>query len=110
MYLGIEVLPDPRFERVGDDLTVEVPVDLYTAVLGGEVAVPTPNGKSLMLKIPAETQNGKTFRLANKGMPKLNEANGFGNLYARAKIMIPDGLSKKETELFEELKALRKKD
>jgi curved DNA-binding protein len=110
LFLDIQVLPDARFERNGDDVNVEVPVDLYTAVLGGEVAVPTPNGKSLMLKIPPETQNGKTFRLANKGMPKLNEANAFGNLYARAKIVLPDKLSKKETELFEELKALRKKE
>lgn len=107
LFLSIEVLPDTRFERNGDDITVEVPVDLYTAVLGGEVAVPTPNGKNLMLKIPAETQNGKTFRLANKGMPKLNEANAFGNLYARLRVTLPDKLSKKESELFEELKALR---
>lgn len=107
LFLSIQVLPDPRFERNGDDVTVEVPVDLYTAVLGGEVAVPTPKGTSIMLKIPAETQNGKTFRIPNKGMPKLNEANGFGNLYVRAKITLPDKLSKKEIELFEELKALR---
>lgn len=110
LYLSIQVLPDPRFERNGDDLTVDVPVDLYTAILGGEVAVPTPNGKNLMLKIPAETQNGKTFRLANKGMPKLSEPNAFGNLYARARVTLPDKLSKKETELFQELKGLRQSD
>jgi curved DNA-binding protein len=110
LFLEIEVLPDTRFERNGDDVTVEVPVDLYTALLGGEVAVPTPKGTSLMLKVPPETQNGKMFRLANKGMPKLNDANAFGNLYARAKIVLPDKLSKKETELFEELRGLRKKD
>lgn len=107
LFLSIEVLPDVRFERNGDDVTVEVPVDLYTAVLGGEVAVPTPGGKNLLLKIPAETQNGKTFRLANKGMPKLNEANAFGNLYARLRVTLPEKLSKKESELFEELKSLR---
>lgn len=107
LFLSIEVLPDARFERNGDDVSVEVPVDLYTAVLGGEVAVPTPGGKNLLLKIPAETQNGKTFRLANKGMPKLNEANAFGNLYARLRVTLPEKLTKKESELFEELKALR---
>ncbi len=107
LFLSIEVLPDTRFERNGDDVTVEVPVDLYTAILGGEAAVPTPNGKNIMLKIPPETQNGKIFRLANKGMPKLNQDNAFGNLYARTKIMLPDKLSKKEKELFEELKELR---
>ncbi len=107
LFLSIQVLPDPRFERNGDDITVEVPVDLYTAILGGEVAVPTPKGSSLMLKIPPGTQNGKSFRLANKGMPKLNETNNFGNLYARVKIVLPEKLSPKEIELFEQLKQLR---
>lgn len=109
LFLNIEVAPDARFERHGDDLTVEVPVDLYTALLGGEVAVPTPKGTSLMLKIPPESQNGKTFRLANKGMPKLNEPNAFGDLYARIKVVLPEKLSKKEQELFQQLAALRKK-
>lgn len=109
LFLNIEVLPDTRFERNGDDVTVEVPVDLYTAILGGEVAVPTPNGKNILLKIPAETQNGKTIRLSNKGMPKLNEPNAFGNLYARVRIVLPEKLSKQEMELFQELQALRAK-
>ncbi|RIK14611.1 MAG: hypothetical protein DCC52_19490 [Chloroflexi bacterium] len=92
-------------------MTVEAPVDLYTALLGGEVAVPTPRGASLMLKIPPETQNGKSFRfrLANKGMPKLNEPNAFGDLYARIRIVLPERLSKAEQELFQQLAALRKK-
>ena len=63
-----------------------------------------------MLKIPAETQNGKVFRLANKGMPKLNDPNSFGNLYARANVVLPEKLSKDERELVEELAKLRKKD
>lgn len=109
LFLSIQVLPDPRFERNGDDLTVEAPVDLYTALLGGEVAVSTPRGASLMLKIPPETQNGKSFRLANKGMPKLNEPNAFGDLYARIRIVLPERLSKAEQELFQQLAALRKK-
>jgi curved DNA-binding protein len=109
LFLNIQVQPDARFERNGDDLTVEVPVDLYTALLGGEVAVPTPKGTSLMLKIPPETQNGKTFRLANKGMPKLNESNAFGNLYARVRVVLPEKLSKQEQELIHELAQLRQK-
>lgn len=109
LFLNIEVLPDTRFERNGDDLTVEAPVDLYTAVLGGEVAVPTPKGTNVMLKVPPETPNGKTFRLANKGMPKLNDPNAFGNLYARVKVVLPEKLSAKEKELFQELAALRNK-
>jgi curved DNA-binding protein len=109
LYLNIEVLADPRFERNGDDLTVQMPVDLYTAVLGGEVAVPTPKGTSLMLKVPPETQNGKIFRLANKGMPKLNDPTLFGNLFARVQVILPDKLSKPEQELFQQLADLRKK-
>lgn len=108
LYLYIQVLPDPRFERNGDDLTVEVPVDLYTAILGGEAAVPTPKGTNLMLKIPADTQNGKTFRLANKGMPRVNDPSSFGNLYAKVRVNLPENLSGKERELFQELAELRK--
>jgi curved DNA-binding protein len=108
LFLNIQVIDDPRFERNGDDVTVEVPVDLYTALLGGEVAVPTPKGTSLMLKIPPETQNGKTFRLANKGMPKLSDPNSFGNLLARVRVTLPDQLSDKERELITELAGLRK--
>jgi curved DNA-binding protein len=103
LYLNIEVLPDSRFEREGDDVYVDVPLDLYTAMLGGEVRVPTLKGTSLMLKVPPETQNGKTFRLAGKGMPRLNEPNSFGNLFARIRVVLPEKLSKKETELFREL-------
>lgn len=110
LFLNIQVLPDNRFEQNGDDLTVEVPVDLFTALLGGEVAVPTPKGTNLLLKIPPETQNGKVFRLANKGMPKLADPNTFGNLYARANVLLPDKLSKKERELVQELAELRKKE
>lgn len=106
LFLSIDVVPDVRFERNGDDLTIDVPVDLYTAILGGEVSVPTPKGTSLLLKIPPETQNGRTFRLANKGMPKLNESNSFGNLYAHVRIVLPEKLGKREIELFEELKSL----
>lgn len=109
LYLKIEVLDDPRFERSGDDLTVQVPVDLYTAMLGGEVAVPTLKGTNLMLKLPPETQNGRVFRLANKGMPKLNDPNSAGNLYARVRVQLPEKLSKEETELFAKLAELRKK-
>jgi curved DNA-binding protein len=107
LFLNIEVLPDRRFERNGDDVTVEVPVDLYTAVLGGEVAVPTPKGSSVMLKIPPETQNGKTFRLGNKGMPKLNDAISFGNLFVRVRVLLPEKLNAEEMERFRQLQAMR---
>jgi curved DNA-binding protein len=103
LYLNIDVEPNPNFERRGDDLYVEVPVDLYTAVLGGEVRVPTLKGGSLMLKIPPESQNGKTFRLAGKGMPKLNQANEYGDLYVKLRVTLPEKLTDKQRELFEQL-------
>jgi DnaJ-class molecular chaperone len=101
LFLVISVKPDTTFERKGDDLYEDVDVDLVTAMLGGEVPVPTLDGKRLMLTIPAETQNGRTFRLAGKGMPHLR-AEGSGNLYARARVMLPTHLTSAERELFEQ--------
>ena len=68
--------------------------------------MPTLNGR-VMLKIPPETQNGKVFRLKRKGMPKLGEDNGRGDLYAEVTVILPQQLSAKERELFQELASLR---
>lgn len=102
LYLNVEVLPHPRFERNGDDLYTEVPVDLYTAVLGGQVNVPTLAG-NVLLTIPAGTQPGQTFRLAGRGMPRLRSPQSFGDLYVRAKVEIPRQLSREQRQLFERL-------
>ncbi|GCE10393.1 DnaJ C-terminal domain-containing protein [Tengunoibacter tsumagoiensis] len=106
LFLVISVKPDGKFERKGDDLSVDVEVDLVTAMLGGEVAVPTPDGRKLLLTIPAETQNDRPFRLTGKGMPRLR-GEGNGNLYARAKVILPMNLSAEERSLFEKLGRLR---
>ncbi|MFZ5919025.1 MAG: DnaJ C-terminal domain-containing protein [Chloroflexota bacterium] len=106
LYLKVSVTDHPVFERQGDDLYCEVPLDVYTAVLGGEVQVPTLDGQ-VRLKIPAGTQGGRSFRLKAKGMPHLREPSGRGDLYARVRIQVPKGLSKKERALFEELAKLR---
>jgi curved DNA-binding protein len=107
LYLRVQVADHPTFERRGDDLHTEVPVDLYTALLGGEVHVPTLKGQ-LALKIPPETQSGKTFRLAGQGMPRLNEPNSFGDLFAKVRVVLPERLSPSERELFEKLSKMRK--
>lgn len=107
LYLNIEVSPDPRFKRRGQDLEVSVPVDLYTAILGGEVAVPTPGGRSGMLNIPPETQNGQKFRLRGKGMPVLNRPKERGDLYAVVDVRLPAKLTPKERDLFQQLRRLR---
>jgi len=102
LYLRVKVLPDSQFERQDDDLYVTVPVDLYTAVLGGQARVPTLNGP-VMLTIPAGTQNGRVFRLRGKGMPRLRKSGQHGDLYARVDVRLPTQLTPRQRELFEEL-------
>lgn len=106
LFLVVNVLDDPVFQRKGDDLYVDVPVDLYTAVLGGEVRVPTLGGE-LLLRVPAGTTGGQRFRLRGKGMPQLKNPSEYGDLYAVAQIQVPRNLSEQERELFEQLRALR---
>jgi DnaJ-class molecular chaperone len=102
LFLVISVKADPRYERKGDDLYTDVDVELVTAMLGGEVAVSIPDGRKLVLTIPPETQNDRSFRLAGKGMPRLR-GEGNGNLYARVRVVLPMNLSPREKELFKEL-------
>jgi len=106
LYLKIKVLPHPDFERKGDDLYRDVDVDLYTAVLGGEVRVPTLDG-DVMLKIPAGTSGGRVFRLRGKGMPKLRNPRERGDLYVTVRIRVPRNLTPRERELFSQLARLR---
>ncbi|MBI2856737.1 MAG: J domain-containing protein [Chloroflexi bacterium] len=108
LYLVIKVLPHDRFERSAADLRVEVTVPLVTAMLGGEVDIPTLKGK-VALKIPPETQNDKVFRLAGQGMPVLGDS-ARGDLFAKVKVHLPTGLNAREKNLFEELKKLRPVD
>jgi curved DNA-binding protein len=103
IFLQVEVAPDARYEREGDDLITEVTTDLYTAVLGGQVTVPTPAG-NVMLTIPAGTQPGQTFRLAKRGMPKLRNPQEHGDLFARVKVRIPRNLTEEQRKLFEQLR------
>ncbi|HXZ29839.1 MAG TPA: J domain-containing protein [Dehalococcoidia bacterium] len=105
LYLVVKVLPHKVFERKGDDLYAEVSVPLATAILGGEVGLATLDG-NLSLRIPPETQNGKVFRLAGKGMPQLGNAN-YGGLFAKVKVVLPTNLTEEERRLFERLRSLR---
>lgn len=106
LYLEVKVASHANFEQVGDDLYTELPVDLYTAVLGGEAVVPTFKGK-VKLKIPPETQSGRTFRLKGQGMPRLKQPDERGDLYAKVMVKLPENLSDEEIELFEELADMR---
>ncbi len=109
LYLNITVQPHPTFERRGDDLYAEVPLDVFTAVLGGELRVPTLIG-SVMLRIPELTQGGRQFRLAGKGMPKLNQPNVFGDLYVKVSVRVPEHLTEKERESWKRLADTGKKE
>jgi DnaJ-class molecular chaperone len=105
LLVTVKIRPHPLFERKGDDIYVEVPVDYVVAALGGEVPVPTPTGRVTM-KVPPGTSGGRTFRLPGQGMYKLHE-NARGDLYARIRIQIPQSLSNRERELLEEIRKLR---
>ncbi|HEC21740.1 MAG TPA: J domain-containing protein [Chloroflexi bacterium] len=107
LYLNVTVKDDPRFERKGDDLYEDVTIDLYTAVLGGEVQIDTMTGK-VTLKINPGTQPGQLIRVRGRGMPKLNKPGEYGDLYVRVHVEIPKNLSAKERALFKELANIRK--
>jgi curved DNA-binding protein len=106
LYLTIHINPHPNFERKGDHLYCNVPVDLYTAILGGKVNIRTLKG-NVKLSIPKETENGNVFKLADLGMPKYNEKNKFGDLFVKVSIQIPKNLNAKEIDFFKKLSQLR---
>ncbi|UCH51659.1 MAG: DnaJ domain-containing protein [Chloroflexota bacterium] len=106
LYLLVKLLPHQTCVRKGDDLHVEVPVPLVTAMLGGEVGVPTLKG-NVALKVPPETQNGKVFRLTGQGMPHLNDSLR-GDIFAKVKVVLPTQLTSEERQLFEQLRSYRR--
>jgi curved DNA-binding protein len=106
LYLRVEVSPHPTFRRDGDDLLTTVPVDLYTAVLGGKATVSSLD-RSVQLTIPPETPNGKVFRLQGLGMPKLRSPEQRGDLYATVEVQLPRQLDGREKQLFEQLREMR---
>jgi curved DNA-binding protein len=108
LFLVVDVAETPAIERDGDDLRTDVTVDLFTAVLGGEVEVNSPGG-AVMLRIPPGSQPGQTFRLRGRGMPNLQSASRQGDLYARLHVTLPASLSPEEDELFRRLAALRRR-
>jgi DnaJ-class molecular chaperone len=104
LFLRVRVRPHPVFQRDADDLRMDLPVALHEALLGAEVTVPTLKGR-VSLRIPPETQNGRTIRLAGQGMPR--PTGGHGDLYVTVKVVLPTKLSEKERELVKELAASR---
>lgn len=103
LYLVVQIEEDPQFQRKGDDLTVEVKIDMFTATLGGEVEVPTLD-RPVKLRIPAGSQSGKKFRLTGKGMPNVKQPDHAGDLYARLLVTVPENLSPLQREAVEDLR------
>jgi len=102
LFITFSIANDPRFKREGSDLYANVKLDLYAAVLGGEVTVDTLNGK-VKIKVKPETQNGTKCKLKGKGMPVYKKENEFGDLYITYDIQIPVNLTEKQKKLFEEI-------
>ncbi len=101
LYLIVHMLPDPQFTREGTTLRTKIEVPLAVAMLGGEVQVPTPDGRRLLLRIPAGTDNGKAFRLRGQGMPALGHPEEHGDLYAEVSVTLPTHLNAEQRRLFE---------
>lgn len=100
--LLVTVAPHPDFERDGDDIRFSARVPMLDAVLGGEAAVPTLDGKRVAVTIPPGTQNGRVIRLRGKGMPK--RGGGYGDLLVAVTAVLPTELSGEQRALFERLR------
>ena len=103
LYITFSIVNNTAFKRVGNDLFFTQDLDLYSAVLGGEITISDFNQSKLKLKVVEGTQNGTKVRLKGKGFPIYKKEDSFGDLYVTYNIVIPTNLSEREKELFNEL-------
>lgn len=108
LYIVFTILEDPDFKRKGDDLYKQITIDLYTAILGGEIMIETLSGK-VKFPVSANTQPDTTVRLKGKGFPVYKKDGQFGDLYVTFKVHLPEKLTNREKELFTELSNLNKR-
>ncbi len=106
IYITVHIPEHPHYKRKKNDLHCEIPVNLYTAILGGKASIRTLKG-IMKIDLAAGTENGKVLRLKGQGMPIFGKPGAFGDLYAKVSVVVPKNLSPGETELFKELAALR---
>jgi molecular chaperone DnaJ len=105
LYIFISLKQHNLFEREGANIHCEVPLKITTAILGGQVEVPTIEGNKARLKVPAGTQNGHIFRLKGKGFTRVGTDVVIGDMYVHAKLEVPVNLNKKQKELLEKFEA-----
>ena len=105
LFLTFQINNDTFFKRVGNDLQITQEIDLYTAILGGDINLNTLHGM-LKLKVKPETQNGTKIRVKGKGFPAYKQDEVFGDLYVTYTVKLPSSLTEKEIELFQNLKKL----
>ena len=108
LYIKFLIDNDTQFNRMGDNLYLNIDLDLYTSILGGEITVDTFNGK-VNLKIKPETVNESKVKLKGKGFPIYKKEGQFGDLILTFHIKMPTGLGEKEKELFKELQKMKAK-
>lgn len=105
LYITFVIADDPMFKRMGDDLYIDVTVDLYTAILGGGQMVDTLDGK-VKLKVKSGTQNGTKVRLKGKGFPVYKKEGQFGDLIVTYSVKLPTDLTEEQKELFRKLQSM----
>jgi curved DNA-binding protein len=106
LYLIVDLAGDPTFEPDGDDLHTHVTIDVFKAILGGEVEVKTCSGK-VVLTVPAGTQPEQVFRVAGRGLPLLKDPKSCGDLYVHLKVQVPRNLTAKQKSLLAEAAKLK---
>ena len=106
VFLIVRILPNKTFEREGDDLHLEVPVDIFTAIAGGEIRIPSLE-RPLILTIPPRTNANQSFRLRGKGMPHLGDPKARGDLFALVRLVLPEPLTDQEVNSIRELASAR---
>ncbi len=106
LYIKFSIINHSKFQRDNDNLYITIDLDLYKAVLGGDITIDTFDGK-VKLKIKPETQNETKVKLKGKGFPKYKKEGQYGDLYVNYQLKLPVSLTTKEKELFKELDKLR---
>ncbi|GAA4016289.1 J domain-containing protein [Hymenobacter fastidiosus] len=106
LFITLRIQPDPRYTRTGDDLTMDVPVSIYKALLGGEQVVDTLSGP-VKIRLKPDTANGTRLRLRGKGFPRYQHPEQIGDLYLNLTLSLPQHLTEQEKALFHQLAALR---